>query len=442
MLLLTFVSGNISTTISKNISQNTDNHTYKYKFVSDAIILSLTTGAIVVIGVIISKPLLNIIYTDMTYLLLLYLLPSIIAMSLYSPIMGYFWGENNYFCVSMVEFIEQIIRIVLSIILININILNNHMIAACIGLTIACAISSTIGYILYFKKAKFVPSLKYTKEIASSTIPLTLMRLVSSTIQPIINIIVPICLIGIGYTSTESLELIGIIFGMCMPIITIPSTIIGSINMVILPDVSASSKNNAILNNKIKTNFKLIIICSFIMLPIFMVLAEPICLVLYSNITVGYYLCFTSFLIIPMSIHQYFSSIMNALGKEKQNFIYSTISSVAMIIFILCTTRYFKIFALPMGLCLNAILCSILCIYSIKKTTHYNHNVLSDIILNIIITIPIIILDYFIYNILSLILSTIFCLVVISGISVIAYIALILTFQYIDIGYIHSFVKA
>ncbi|MBO7219039.1 MAG: oligosaccharide flippase family protein, partial [Clostridia bacterium] len=174
MLLLTFVTGNISTTISKNISQNKTNTTYKYKMVTNAIILALITSIIIAICVIVCKPIFYLILTDITYLLLLYLIPSIICMALYSPLMGYFWGENNYFYVSIIEFIEQIIRIVLSVILISLNILNNHMIAACLGLTIACAISTLIGFILYFKqKAKLVPTLNYSKEIISSTVPLT-----------------------------------------------------------------------------------------------------------------------------------------------------------------------------------------------------------------------------------------------------------------------------
>ncbi|MBO7218485.1 MAG: polysaccharide biosynthesis C-terminal domain-containing protein, partial [Clostridia bacterium] len=272
-------------------------------------------------------------------------------------------------------------------------------------------------------------------------VPLTLMRLVSTAIHPIINIIVPMCLLTIGYSSTESLELIGIIFGMCMPIITIPSTIIGSINMVILPDISASTHNIPLLHNKIKTNYKLIMICSFIMLPIFIVLSEPICVTLYSNINAGYYLCYTAWLIIPMSIHQYFSSIMNALGKEKQNFIFSTIASIIMLIFILITTQYLNIFALPLGLGINSILASILCVTYIKKTTHYNHNVLSDIVLNAALCMITLLLDYFIYNIVAMIFPTIFCLIAISGISIISYLILIITFQYIDIGFIHGIVK-
>lgn len=443
MLLLTFVTGNISTTISKNISQNVNNKTYKYEFVTNSILLSIVTAILLCGFVIIFKPLFLLLLTnDASYELLLYLLPSIICMALYSPIMGYFWGKNNYFYVSIIEFIEQVIRIVLSVIFIWFNVFNNYMISACLGLTIACVISSFIGYILYFtNKAKLHFTFIHTKTIASSTIPLTLMRLVGSSIQPIINIVVPIALISVGYSNSQSIELIGIIFGMCMPILTIPATIIGSINMAILPDISYHSSKHQILNNKIRSNFKFILICSFIMLPIFIVLADPICTILYSNITIGHYLCYSSWLIIPMGVYQYYSSIMNALGKEKQNFVYSTISSAIMIIFILTLTPYFKIYALILGLGINYILSSTMCLHSIKKTTHYNHNVLSDIILNLLIITPITILVYLIYNIIGLVLLPIYNIIIISIISIISYCTLIVIFEYIDIKYICRFVK-
>ncbi|MBQ9791084.1 MAG: oligosaccharide flippase family protein, partial [Clostridia bacterium] len=443
MLLLTFVTGNISTTVSKNISQNQYNKDFKHKFTTNSIIISLLVGIFIIVFVILGQDLFKAIFTDdMSYTLLLTLLPSILFMAIYSPIMGYFWGKNNYFYVSIIEFVEQVIRIVLSVILIWLNPFNNYMLSACIGLTLACIISSSIGYILYFyKKAKIQFSFSYTKDIIKSTLPLTLMRLVSASIQPIINIIIPMCLLSIGYSNNQALELIGIIFGMCMPIITIPSTIIGSINMAILPDISSNATNFTALNTKIKTNFKLIIICSYIILPIFIVLAEPICEILYSNFSIGYYLCYASILIVPMGINQYFSSIMNALGKEKENFIYSTISSVIILIFIIIFTQYLEILVLPVGLALNSLISSVLCIYKIKKVTHYNHSVLHDIILNSLIILPIIMLDYFIYNIISLMLPSIICVLSICCISIICYITLIIIFQYIDINYIHKLIK-
>ena len=442
MLLLTIVSGSMPTIISRNISQNSTDNMYKYKYVSNSIILSIILALVISGFVVLGKPIFSYIFTDdLSYELLLYLLPSILFMAIYSPIMGYFWGENNYFYVSIVEFVEQIIRIALSIILIYLNPFNNYLISTCIALTIACGISSLLGCILYkYKKAKFQFTMYYTKDITSCTTPLILMRFVGSCIQPIINVLVPICLVGIGYSTTDSLGLIGIIFGMCMPIITIPGTIIGSINMALLPDIAYYANNNVVLNKKIQTNFKYIVICCYILLPIFFVLAEPITSILYSNPSISYYLAASIWLIIPMGINQYLSSIMNALGKEKQNFIFSTISSIIMILFIVIFTRYLEIFALPLGLGINAIISSTLDIYTIKKTTCFSHNILSDILLNTLLIIPVILLDYFIYNILVYILPTICIILVISIISIISYLVLIITFQYIDIDYIHRYV--
>ena len=83
MLLLTFVTGNISTTVSKNISQNQYNKDFTHKFTTNSIMISLLVGIFIIVFVILGKDLFKAIFTDdMSYTLLLTLLPSILFMAI------------------------------------------------------------------------------------------------------------------------------------------------------------------------------------------------------------------------------------------------------------------------------------------------------------------------------------------------------------------------
>ena len=70
------------------------------------------------------------------------------------------------------------------------------------------------------------------------------MRVVSSFIQPIIALIIPARLMAIGYTSSQALSLYGIAVGMTMPLLFVPTTIIGSLSTALIPDISKALAQN------------------------------------------------------------------------------------------------------------------------------------------------------------------------------------------------------
>ena len=191
MALITIVSSSIPLTISKitsnNNSINKSNET-KYS-VTSSIFLCILISLFLSTLIAMSKPLLTLtVGNEIGYYIMLALIPSIVFTGLYSPIRGYLWGIENYYAVSIVELIEQILRIACCMILITLPLSIHNSISVGLALSIACIVSTIYGIVLYFKYGgKISYKNGYLKEIIVSSLPLTGVRLFGSLLPPIVS---------------------------------------------------------------------------------------------------------------------------------------------------------------------------------------------------------------------------------------------------------------
>ncbi len=442
MVFVTMLNSGMQFAVSKHTTTYySTNKKHCNAGVSSGLIISLMLCLIISIIIILFKPLfVNYFNNEMGYILLLTMLPAIIFTGIYAPFKGYLWGKEQFFKVSLVEFIEQIIRIASFFILILITTSNN-LYPAGISLSIGCVLSTIVGIIIFFTSNGRLSSPKNAfKPIFSSATPITLVRIATSLMQPILAIILPLKLISVGYTNSQALSQIGIAMGMTMPLLSIPSTLIGSLAMALIPTLTSLNNNNQnkTLSNQIAKAINFTFICSFIILPFFVALGEPICEFIFNNTTAGTYLKYASWLMIPMGISQITTSILNSLNQESKTFIYYIISSIALFACILILPKYVGIYALMFGLGLSMLITAILNIIKINKIINSNKTYLGIICKLVIILIPCTLLTKFIYNIIILILPNFLTLIICGLISVIAYSILMVCFGIVDISFVLS----
>ena len=90
--------------------------------------------------------------------------------------------------------------------------------------------------------------------ILKSATPITGVRVATSALQPIIAIIIPMQLVLAGMSNENALAEFGIAVGMTMPLLFVPSTLTGSLAMVLLPELSSQyaqkNKENVIIPSK------------------------------------------------------------------------------------------------------------------------------------------------------------------------------------------------
>jgi len=445
MVLITIVSSSIPLTISKITSHN---KSAKREFstnysVTSSLILTTIISIVLVLIVLFCRPLLVLIIgSDLGYEIIIALIPSIIFSAIYSQIRGFLWGHENYFGVSIVEFVEQLLRIAFCILFIYLDIFSSPAIAVGVALSIACGISTLYGFVLYFKNGgKFRFKHGYFKEIITSSLPLTGVRLFGSLLQPLVAIMLPLMLTNLGMDREFALGELGIIMGMSLPIISIPSTIIGSLCMILVPRISSTDNNRNKLIIQIENYILFSLVCLFAFVPIFIVLGAPLCEFVFDNAQSGIYLCYCVWIIIPMGLAQITTSILNALNQENKSFIYFVISSIFMFIAIIILPKFIGIMAMGFSIGVSNIVLAILNFNKIKKLTNYSPQIIRKLITQLLIIIPIILITKLSYNWTSIIFNNLISICICAAISVMSYIMLLFVFNIISYKSVIAFMS-
>ncbi len=413
-VLMTFVSSGIPVVLSRNVSYYYGKNDKKAigSIVSSGLIL---TGIICVIAsfiVIFFPNLLNLIFTsNASSEMLLILLPALIFSSIYEVLRGALWGEKKFFAISFTEFIEQVTRIIIIVLLFETTFLNMSLTnKTALSLSLACIISSIIVVAIYIKRGGNLANPKYEfKNLLKSSSPVTAVRTVSSAVSSIIAVIIPIRLMDYGLTSAEALSEFGIIMGMTFPLLMVPSTLIGSLAVTMIPSISEQSndidngelKNTNILKSKINLAIKTTVVFSSILLPLFAALGVPICKFIFNNSKAGIYLSAGALVMIPMGLSQITSSILNAIGLELKSLKNYAISASLLIISILLLPRFIGTYALLVGYALMSITSASLNILMLAKRKLIKFTFVKTILVMLIVSIICGLIGFSIYSVLA-----------------------------------------
>lgn len=445
MVFVTVLNSGIPLAVSKTTVTFKDSKKKSNGCVVSGLIISTIICLLITIIILVGKQLfVSYFETDNAYILLLLLLPAILFTGIYSPFRGYLWGKEEFLHVSLVEFFEQIIRIGCYFLCFILMDFSNPLFPVGISTSIACVFSTFIGVIFYFKdKGRFNSPKSCFKPILDSATPITLVRLATSFMQPFMAFILPLMLVKSGFSTEQALSQLGIAMGMTLPLLSIPSTLVGSLAMAITPNLTNlyTNGNSQELRKQITSSINFTICCSFIVLPFFMALGEPVCLFVYNNITAGTYLQNSCWLIIPMGLSQITTSILNSLNLETKTFKYYLYSCLALLLCVLILPQYIGIYALMYGTGISMLVVAILNIVKINKTIGTNKTYVGLFIKLIIITIPTLFLTKWSYTLIDLVFPRFVSLAICGVISVIAFTILMTLFNIVDISYIKSVYK-
>ncbi len=429
-LLCSLVTSGLPLVISRKIAKENSS---EGKIVGAGIIVSLSITLVVVVAIILFPSLFSTLWGQQQSLNCLYiLLPAVFFTALYIPFRGSFWGKKNFFTLGFIELLEQIIRYICCIVIFSIVLNLNGEIKASITYTLACGLSSIIAIIIFFRQGgKLNISLKSVPPLIKESSPIAIVRIGTSLIAMLISVIFPATLSASGVSLTTAVSEYGVVTGMVFPLITIPGTIIGSIAVALLPELS--SPDFTAVKNQVNKSVSYSIIISLILFPIFLVLGDEIGVWLFGNKLAGQLLQSGSFLLLPLGLAQITSAILNALNKEKICLIINLFCSAVLIGCVIFLPKYLGIYALIIGFGGMSLLQTILSLFAIRK--YLTNEPFKVLLKNIIMCIPACLFALFIDGICTKTMnSTILSIVLSSGVSVSALAILLLTFNMIDIS--------
>jgi len=414
-VLMTLVASGLPLVVSRSVAYNKSlkKHKEAFKNVSAGLIIAISVSVVVSLIITVFPDILNLIFIkDNISTIVLYSLPALIASSIYSILRSSLWGDKHFFAISFTEFFEQVIRIIFCLILFSTPILPSLSLGdkASLSLSIACIFSATLVVIIYFSlKQKLANPKSAFKPLLKSSLPITTLRTVSSLVQSLIAIIIPSRLMLYGYSSSEAMAQFGMLLGMAFPLIMIPGTLIGSVAVTLVPEISSKTdniddksrtKDLVGLKSHIYLGITLSSLISMIFVPAFLVLGEPICEILFNSSDAGKYVSCAAIIMLPLGINQITSSILNSIGLEFKSLMNYAIGAVFLFVSIFFLPKYIGSYSLIVGLGLLNTISSFLNMRMLSKRDLLKKGYIRFILISIAFSATSALLGYFIYKLL------------------------------------------
>ena len=445
-VLMTLIASGIPLVVSRSVANKKaiGDHISAYKTTTAGLIVSLVLSVTVCLIIYLCPQVLNIIYKqNLTSSIVFFALPSLIFSAVYCALRSALWGDKHFFAISFTEFFEQVVRIILCFILLYFPIFKGIGLAekAALSLSIACLLSSILVVIIYYSlKQKLVWPKGSIKPLIKASAPITALRTISSIVSTLISIIIPIRLAKFGFSSGEAMAEYGTMMGMAFPLIMTPGTLIGSLAVTLVPEISSKTDNidqklNQTdlkgLKSHICLGLNMSVLITAILIPAFIVLAKPICEILFHSKDAGEYVQKAAILMIPMGLSQISSSMLNSIGLELKSLIGYGIGAGLLFISIYFLPKYIGTNALIVGMGILWSSCFVFNIIMLRKRKLMDSSYLKTLGLVLIFSLFSSLLTWFTYrlliNILGLILSTCIC-------GIISVIAMILLYWIFDVA--------
>lgn len=157
---------------------------------------------------------------------------------------------------------------------------------------ISYVFSFSVSLIAYFAKGGRLSLPKSElKPLFVSSAPITFMRTATSLINTLIAVLLPARLIRYGLSEASAVSEFGKVFGMAFPLIFMPSTFIGSLALVLVPELSSNyySKNYLTLKNNVEKAVKFSVFTACLIIPVFLFAGEAIGSIIYADRVAGIY---------------------------------------------------------------------------------------------------------------------------------------------------------
>ncbi len=355
-------------------------------------------------------------------------LPGLIFTSVYSVLRGVFWGNKDFLPYSIIELLEEICMILVGIALISraTDIYDGAMragiaVAASYVFSFACALT-----VFAVRKNRIRNPKSQLKPLLASAMPVTAMRTTSSLSSSLVSVILPIRLINVGFTQSQALSLFGATAGQAMPLLSIPTTFIGSFILVLIPEISENyykKKYESLLSDVEKAlKFTSLLTCVFI--PVFVVCGEEIGILVFNSHECGKFLTVSAFLMLFMSLSAITTSILNSIGLEQKTLFCFLASGGLMLLSVWALPGVCGIYSLLIGYACVYVITTLFNLYLIKKHCKLKTGFARFSILSSLITIPSILLGFMLEKLLLGCLGTFLTFVCCSIVLVSFYLAL------------------
>ncbi len=291
--------------------------------------------------------------------------------SVYAVVRGSFWGNKQFLAPSVIELAEESVMVLAGVLLLqNVSSPLSGARRAAWAVVISYLFSFAASLLCFFLKGgKLATPKKQLRPLFNATIPITSVRASGSLVNSAVAVLLPVMLIRAGADSSEALTLFGIVSGMVLPILFIPSTLIGSLALVLVPELSEDFYKGNL--ERLKKNVERGLLFSFLvacaLTPFYYAIGEDLGMLAFSNAQAGEMIVKSCPLLLPMCLSMISTSVLNSMGFEKQTFLFYFIGAAALLLCILLLPAVCGAYAYVIGLGASFILTAICNLVFLQK---------------------------------------------------------------------------
>ena len=372
MILITLTSTGIPLAISRitsdylAIGRKKDTDT----LATTGLIVSFCGAIVISIFIITFSGIIKTLFAESNcYQLLITLLPAFIFSAIYSSLRGSIWGKKRFLEYSLTELIEEIASLLTLIFLFYvIKPQFDKVFFPAISITISTFIASIFAVLFYFSTGGHIKYSKtQLKPLMATASPITFVRVLSTVSSSILSLILPARLIAYGMNKVEAMSTIGLVNGVAFPLLFVPSSLISSLALVMVPEISERLARGENCHSHIKKSLMFSGIISAIVIPIYIILGNEICQYIFQKKEAGVYLMASAVAIFPLCLNQISVAILNSIGGEKYGFNNFLVGVSIALFFVIFGTPHLSIFASIISMFLQPSIIFILNGLRIKK---------------------------------------------------------------------------
>lgn len=323
-LFMTMTSSGIPITVSRMITHKKSalRNASGSETVTAGIVLAVATGIPITMIVMLKSDWISFMFSDERCTeLLKIMIPGLTLTSVYAVIRGSFWSGSSFKTYSIIELAEECVMLIAGVVLITLTTdpaAGPEMAARAV--LISYIFSFTLSFAVYVLRGGRIKNpVKELKPLIKSSVPITAMRTSTSLVGTLVSTLLPARMISNGTDKTVAVSEFGKIYGMAFPLIFMPSTLIGSLALVLVPELADNyySGKNITLKKNVEKAVTVSCFVACMIIPVFLCLGEQIGEIIYSDASAGKYIVKTALMMLPMSLSIISTSILNSLEREK-----------------------------------------------------------------------------------------------------------------------------
>ncbi len=350
MLASSFASSGLTTAVTRLCTDHIamHNHPQARRILHTGMGLGVLVGVLSAIVVAFgSKPIAVYVLRDERATLSLRAMAfSLPFMGISCCIKGYFLAKRKVNAASFSQILEQAVRIAVIVLLLSIRSFQSVSMATfaiLIGDAVAEAASCLYIVLVYVFEAwdggtstSKLP--RCVRQLIAIAAPITVGRYMNSGLRTVENIAIPYTLTQYCHSRESALSEFGKLKGMALPLIFFPSGILNAFSALLIPEVSEANAlgQRKQLKRTVSKSITVTLLFAYGIGGAFWMLAEPISLLVYSDVSIARYLRFLAPLTPIMYMESVAVGLLKGLNQQNRSLLYSTIDSISRILLIFC----------------------------------------------------------------------------------------------------------